>query len=448
MRHWLVAFLAAVSVALSPGRAQAGYYYMKIVQVFAGTSFAPNAQFIELQMYADGQNNLTGHSVKVYDEYDTLIATYPITTNPVFATNQSYVLLATAEAEALFNITADVTMTADLLPSGGKACYDAIDCVAWGSYSVTDATVGTPFPGGLRMGLSIRRKLDIAGSPSLLEAGDDTNDSANDFFLSVPSPVTNTGQTGSLPIVDGGTGSGGTTGSGGAPPGSGSTANSGGDASAGGTFSRDSGVVTTGGAANADAAAGREDASSGGSESAGGSAGAEASVGSGGLSGSGGFGSGGLSGAGGAATGTEGAISTGGSSSGSGGATLADGAAPASSGGAPDATTPVHEAGASGGYATASGSGGSGAGGSPVVSSASGGNAAASDAGSAPGGSRDNGGCGCRVGAAPNSRGSFALVALLAFAATARRRRAVHPRERRYAPGHDGSSGDALEATP
>ena len=84
--------------------------------------------------------------------------------------------------------------------------------MAWGDYApaVPDAAVGTPFnsaaqpfpdtPGrGLVSGQAIVRRLDLSGSASALDIGDDTNDSANDFVLGVPAPRNDAGQSGTVP---------------------------------------------------------------------------------------------------------------------------------------------------------------------------------------------------------------------------------------------------------
>ena len=56
------------------------------------------------------------------------------------------IFVATADAATIFNITADLTMTAVLSPSGGKVCWDGStpdDCVTWGKLH-RSATAGTP----------------------------------------------------------------------------------------------------------------------------------------------------------------------------------------------------------------------------------------------------------------------------------------------------------------
>jgi cysteine-rich repeat protein len=85
---------------------------------------------------------------------------------------------------------------------GGKICFDTIDCVAWGNYAPVDGTVGTPFqfPVGLDSGKAMKRRLDVAGSPTILEATDDTNNCANDFRPGAPTPRNNAGVNGTPPV--------------------------------------------------------------------------------------------------------------------------------------------------------------------------------------------------------------------------------------------------------
>ena len=89
--------------------------------------------------------------------------------------NQMTILVATAEAAGLFNVTADFTMDAVLNPGGGKVCWDGStpdDCVAWGFYSGSATGVGTPYneTGGLVPGYAARRRLDICLDIATLDA--------------------------------------------------------------------------------------------------------------------------------------------------------------------------------------------------------------------------------------------------------------------------------------
>ncbi len=204
--------LCGLGLVLGGNPAQASFHMMKVVEVFPGTAAAPNAQYVVLQMYVPSQTQVNGHSVILSDASGAVITTFPFTGNLSTGTTQAKILIATPEAVSFFGVGADRTMTASLPLAGGKVCFDMIDCVAWGNYAppVSDTAVGTPFnsdaspvaaqPGrGLVLGKAIRRRLDIAGGATTLEAGDDTNNSANDFVFGAPAPRRNSGQAGSVP---------------------------------------------------------------------------------------------------------------------------------------------------------------------------------------------------------------------------------------------------------
>ncbi len=76
--------------------------------------------------------------------------------------------------------------------SGGAACWaGSIDCVSWGSFTGSLTGVGTPVDsGGIPNGMALRRSIS-SGCGTLLEGGDDTNDSAADFFDAAPAPRNN-----------------------------------------------------------------------------------------------------------------------------------------------------------------------------------------------------------------------------------------------------------------
>ena len=172
--------------------AWAPFHFMKIVEVFPGTAASPAAQYVVLQAYSSGQNFVGGHSIVVYDASGGVVGSSTFPTDVSNGADQAKILIGTAEAEALFSIAADLIMSSSIDPTGGKACFDTIDCVAWGNYTGPSGGVGTPVgPGGLVLGQAIRRNL---GSDGLLQDADDTDDSATDFaFVGVPAPTNNSG---------------------------------------------------------------------------------------------------------------------------------------------------------------------------------------------------------------------------------------------------------------
>ena len=193
----LVAVMGA-SLVVTSGTAHALFHLMKVREVFAGTSTAPAAQFIELQMYAENQRFLAGHEVVVFDAAGTEVQAFTFTGPMANGANQSYVLVATEEAEATFGVTADLTMTPVIPAGGGRVCFrssvdELIDCASWGNYSGDDAETGTPFnsPVGLVPDRSMERVITRGADEGALDEEDDTNDSEADFELASPNPTSN-----------------------------------------------------------------------------------------------------------------------------------------------------------------------------------------------------------------------------------------------------------------
>ncbi|WP_183093671.1 fibronectin type III domain-containing protein [Nocardioides stalactiti] len=202
----LMAIAVAVPavLAISAVPSYAAFHLMNIRQVWIGTVDTPgDAQFVELQMRAANQNVVANHELFVFDAAGTLTDTFVFPSNVSNGSDQGYILIATAQAESLFDITADLVITPSLVPTGGKVCFEtAVDCFAWGDYTGSPTGVGNPFrpASGLPVGGGAALRDISAGNPSLLEPGDDTNDSAADFDLAAsPVPHNNAGDVGSLP---------------------------------------------------------------------------------------------------------------------------------------------------------------------------------------------------------------------------------------------------------
>jgi cysteine-rich repeat protein len=193
--------LPILCLLLAATPALAVFHLMKVVEVYTGSVAAPNAHYVVLQMYTGGQNIVAGHPITVYDAAGNVIATSTFPGNVPNGANQARILIATPEAQAFFGITADLSMSAAMMRAGGKVCFDTIDCVAWGAYTGPSAGVGTPFnaSGGIPPGRAAARRLDITGSPTTLEGGDDTNNCAADFVSAIPIPRNNAGASGAPP---------------------------------------------------------------------------------------------------------------------------------------------------------------------------------------------------------------------------------------------------------
>jgi cysteine-rich repeat protein len=204
MRSRIAVASALALAAAAP--AVASFHLMRIMEVFPGTVSAPNAQYVMIRSYAAGQKFLGSHKIHVYGANGSEVSGSPFTFPGSVANgpDQMEVWIATGEAASLFNLTADLSMTPVLPLAGGMVCYDAIDCVSWGSYhgsATLPSPTGTPFnaPVGLVQGQTMQRRLDICMGATTLEACDDTNDSANDFKFATPAPKNDAGTLGTIP---------------------------------------------------------------------------------------------------------------------------------------------------------------------------------------------------------------------------------------------------------
>jgi hypothetical protein len=190
-RHFFASvgtFLAAMLLA-APA-AQASFHEIKVREVYPG---ANNDSYVELQMYSAGQNFVVGHSLTLYDSAGALAHTSTFSTSVSNGANQATILIGDTNTQASLGVAPDlVDAGLSISAAGGAACWNAggvpADCVAWGNFTggaalqaATGTSAGTPVsPGGITPGKAIRRKI-TPGCPTLLEAGDDTNNSATDF---------------------------------------------------------------------------------------------------------------------------------------------------------------------------------------------------------------------------------------------------------------------------
>jgi hypothetical protein len=129
--------------------------------------------------------------------------------------NQSTILIATPQAASLIEGTADGTLSpsGQLDPAGGAVCWEAIDCVSWGSFSgALPSPAGTPAT-AIPDGMALRRTIS-PGCASLLEPTDDRDNSAADFSPVFPAPRPNSVSPSERPCASGGEQQGGTAGPG------------------------------------------------------------------------------------------------------------------------------------------------------------------------------------------------------------------------------------------
>ncbi|HET7454874.1 MAG TPA: hypothetical protein VFJ76_05080 [Solirubrobacterales bacterium] len=198
---------------------------MQVRGVYPGSVAAPDSEYVELQMWASGQNLVAGHVLRSYDASGNVTGTSTFADDVAGAANQSTLLLATPQAEAQFGVAADAPLTAGgLSPSGGAVCWETIDCVSWGSFSAAlPSPAGTPAT-GIPEGMALRRSI-TPGCATLLDPADDSDNSAADFAVVSPLPRPN-----SVPPTESSCGAGG---GGGSAGGTGSGSGGGGGGSAG-----------------------------------------------------------------------------------------------------------------------------------------------------------------------------------------------------------------------
>jgi hypothetical protein len=164
---------------------------MSIRELYPGSVAEPNAEYVELQMWNQGQNLVGGHVLHTYSstgaQTDTLLPS-----DVANGANQSTILIATPQATTQFGVNADAALSSSgqLDPSGGAVCWESLDCVSWGSFSHSlPNPAGSPAP-AIPDGMALRRTI-APGCPTLLEPTDDRNNSAQDFSAVFPNPKPN-----------------------------------------------------------------------------------------------------------------------------------------------------------------------------------------------------------------------------------------------------------------
>jgi len=187
-------------LALWAPAASATFHLMQIREIYPGTLASPNSEYVELQMWAAGQNHVGGHVLHTYDAAGVETSRDTFAQDLSGEANQSTMVLATPEAEAQLGFRADAAIVpltplpaGALNPAGGAVCWEEIDCVSWGSFAgpVHSTPTGSPAaPGGIPDGMALRRTI-AAGCPTLLEPTDDTDNSAADFLPVFPGPRPN-----------------------------------------------------------------------------------------------------------------------------------------------------------------------------------------------------------------------------------------------------------------
>jgi hypothetical protein len=188
----LLGLAAFGSLALAPA-ALADDSQIKVTEVYSDASVA-QGDYIELQLAAAGQQIPAGHSIVLFAPGGPYVG--PLPANNLLQDNQRTILLGWDG-----NPVAD--FTASNLPiaaAGGAVCLSAsptlpvvpIDCVSWGGFppgASLSLGAGTPAP-AMNGTQSLTRNI-TPNCPTLLDPADDTNNSAADFSLAIPSPRNN-----------------------------------------------------------------------------------------------------------------------------------------------------------------------------------------------------------------------------------------------------------------
>jgi hypothetical protein len=193
-RAGLAVILALAFSGFAAQAAQATFHEMSVREVYPGTALSPESEYVELQMWAPGQNFVGGHTITAYNSAGTQVASAKFVGEVKNGVNQATIVAATPAAESQFGITADVALEpAGLMnPAGGAVCWESLDCMSWGNFtgSAKSPTGSPATPGGIPDGMALRRTI-APGCASLLEESDDSNNSSADFEAVFPAPRPN-----------------------------------------------------------------------------------------------------------------------------------------------------------------------------------------------------------------------------------------------------------------
>jgi len=191
------ALLASVAIAaLGVTPAYATFHEMSIREVYP----AGDSSYVELQMWAGGQNFVGGHHLVAYNSAGNVTDDFPLPADVPNGANQSTIVVADTDYATAFGAAPapDATdASLDLSPAGGAICWTEgapPDCVSWGAFtgaaSLLSPTGSPAAPAGVPVGMALRRSID-GGCPTLLERSDDQDNSAADFAAVSPSPRPN-----------------------------------------------------------------------------------------------------------------------------------------------------------------------------------------------------------------------------------------------------------------
>ena len=186
-------FVLVFAFLVSP--IQASFHFARIAEVFTGTAAHPDAQYIVIVPFFDFQTLFASNAVvvTVHDAAGNPQANFAAFISDLSAfppTSQRSILVATAKAQDILGISADLVAIGSLLPQSGIVCFKGglliPDCVSYGNYlgstTAGGSEAGPPAP-TIPSGAALRRAFGLDG---VLQALDDTNNSAADFDVTGP----------------------------------------------------------------------------------------------------------------------------------------------------------------------------------------------------------------------------------------------------------------------
>lgn len=197
--RWLVGFVFA-GLMLFAAPASATFHLLKVREVYP----AGNASYVVLQLLGAGEYQVGGHHLVSYNANGTVANdfTLPSNVSPT-SRNNSAVLITGPGYVAAFPSgpsTDEFDPNLNLSPSGGAVCWvegEPPDCVAWGNFTGPfpahdpPLVAGSPeSPSGVTAGKALHRTI-APNCATILEAADDTDNSATDFSEQNPNPRNN-----------------------------------------------------------------------------------------------------------------------------------------------------------------------------------------------------------------------------------------------------------------
>ena len=189
MRHIAPAsiLLAAVSLCSSP--LPAAFHIMRIDELLTHAGGDSRIQFLELEMFAAGQNLVGGHSLEFYDQHGALIGEFTIPDDVDGRDNGDHILFGTTAFVENSDVPVDFLLPDGLIaPFSGRVCFEAIDCVAYGDFDGDNGTYGTPAPRPTIGGVQALKRVRT----------DNPRDNSTDYALGDPEPENNAGTAGDV----------------------------------------------------------------------------------------------------------------------------------------------------------------------------------------------------------------------------------------------------------